>query len=47
MVGIRPKQLIETEYHVYLENEQDREKMILAMYADQYDLTKKQIKADY
>ena len=35
-VGIIPKQLIEAEYHVYLENYQDREQVIHehAMYVD-------------
>ena len=43
MVGIRPKQLIEPEYHDYLENDQDREQTIHEniMYSDQYDLTEK------
>ena len=48
MIGIRPKQLIEPEYHDYPENEQDRIQMRHghAMYVNQYDLIQKQIRAD-
>ena len=42
MVGIRLKQLIEQEYHDYLENDQNREQTTHehARYVNQYDLTK-------
>ena len=48
MVGVRPKQLTEPEYHDYLENDQYREQMIHEhiMHADQIYLTEKQIRAD-
>ena len=48
MAGIRPKQLIEPEYYDYLENDNYSEWMIHdnAMYTEQNDLIKKQIRAD-
>ena len=48
MVGIRSKQLTEWENHNYLENDQYREQKVHGhdMYADQNDLTRKQIWGD-
>ena len=42
IVGVRPKQLIESVYHDYPKNDLDRVQMIHdhAMYVDQYDLAK-------
>ena len=48
IAGIRPKQLVEPEYHGYPDNDKDRVQTIqeCAMYIDQYNLTEKQIRAD-
>ena len=48
MAGIILKQLIEPEYHDYLDNDHYREQMIYehTMYAEQNDLIEKQIRAD-
>ena len=48
MLGIRPKQLIQPEYHDYLDKYQDRVCMIheCAMYVDRYDITDIQIRTD-
>ena len=48
MVGVEPKQLIEPEYHDYLNSNQDRVQTIHehAMYDDRYDLTEKQLRVD-